>query len=451
MDVYEKLADVHAERGLVANAAEDYLKVAKHYAKEGDMQSSIAVYRKLANLDPKNFAVRQKLAEICQKWGLAKEAIEEYSKVLSIFKDRQMTSEAQEVIDKVMKIDPTFAGTTSPVDENVSAEKSQASIPPSVIEAGAPLQEEVSSQETSLPQEASSPPSPSEPIILPAAEPAREEVLAVGQDGKGVSGGDWSAAELLVEEVQDQPAEAFAYLSKWVDFFLKGFISQGLLDSSESGSSRRIASALIREPITHTALPCGESEQVSAHQLLGEFFERSGEEGEAIQCYSKIVSLLHHQRSTTDAQAYYEEIKSRLPGISEDEHCRRLFEPEEEAAEESAQEAAIEPLPLEPLEEPLQAEAAAPVIEEALPELEPAAEELPEPVDINEVSQAPAESVSAESKSAEALVDEISETTFQGHLTEAEVYIKYGLNSKAIEQLTLLRKLALSREEPSFN
>ncbi|MDC4226845.1 MAG: hypothetical protein MPW15_22020 [Candidatus Manganitrophus sp.] len=90
--------------GLVANAVEDYLKVAKHYAKEGDMQSSIAVYRKLANLDPKNFAVRQKLAEICQKWGLAKEAIEEYSKVLSIFKDRQMTSEAQEVIDQVLKI-----------------------------------------------------------------------------------------------------------------------------------------------------------------------------------------------------------------------------------------------------------------------------------------------------------------------------------------------------------
>ncbi|MDC4226846.1 MAG: hypothetical protein MPW15_22025 [Candidatus Manganitrophus sp.] len=50
-------------------------------------------------------------------------------------------------------------------------------------------------------------------------------------------------------------------------------------------------------------------------------------------------------------------------------------------------------MPFEPLEEPLQAEAAAPVIEEALPQLEPAAEELPEPVDINEVSQAPAEAV----------------------------------------------------------
>lgn len=450
MDVYEKLADVHAERGLVANAAEDYLKVAKHYAKEGDMQSSIAVYRKLANLDPKNFAVRQKLAEICQKWGLAKEAIEEYSKVLSIFKDRQMTSEAQEVIKKVMKIDPTFTGTTPPVDEDVSAEESQASVPPSVIEAGAPLQEEVSSQETSLLQEVSSPPSPSEPIIPPAAEPAQEEApsLSVRME-KAFQEGDWSAAELLVEEVQDQPAEAFAYLSKWVEFFLerdpspKAFsILQKAVPLAESHQLLSESRSLIQRYLA------ANPEQVSAHQLLGESFERSGEEEEAIQCYSKIVSLLHQQRSTTDAQAYYEEIKSRLTGISEDEHCGRLFEPEEEAAEESAQEAAIEALPLEPLEEPLQAEAAAPVIEEVLPELEPAAEELPEPVDINEVSQAPAESVSAESRSAEAPIDEVSETTFQGHLTEAEVYIKYGLNSKAIEQLTLLRKLAPSREEP---
>ncbi|NKE72548.1 tetratricopeptide repeat protein [Nitrospiraceae bacterium HYJII51-Mn-bac16s-1-B09] len=448
MDVYEKLADVHAERGLVANAAEDYLKVAKHYAKEGDMQSSIAVYRKLANLDPKNFAVRQKLAEICQKWGLAKEAIEEYSKVLSIFKDRQMTSEAQEVIDKVMKIDPAFTGTTSSVDENVSAEKSPASIPPPIAEAPPP-QEEVSSQEVSLPQEASSPPSPSEPIIPPAVEPAPEEAppLSIRME-KAFQDGDWSAAEPLVEEVQDQPAEAFAYLSKWVDFFLerdsspKAFsILQKAVSLAESHQLFSEGRSLIQRYLA------ANPEQVSAHQLLGESFERSGEEGEAIQCYSKIISLLHQQRSMTDAQAYYEEIQSRLPGISEDAHCRRLFEPEEAAAEE----AAIEELPLESLEEPLQAEAAAPVIEEALPELEPAAEELPEPMDINEVSQAPAESVSAESGSAEtpeSPVEEVSEATFQGHLTEAEVYIKYGLNSKAIEQLTLLRKLAPSREEP---
>lgn len=454
MDVYEKLADVHAERGLVANAAEDYLKVAKHYAKEGDMQASIAVYRKLANLDPKNFAVRQKLAEICQKWGLAKEAVEEYSKVLSIFKERQMTSEAQEVIDKVRQIDPAFTGATLPVGENVSAEKSQAAIALPAAESAPPPQEVSASQETS-PQEASAPssaPGASEPIGAPAVAPAPQEApsLSVRME-KALQEGDWSAAEPLVEDVQDQPAEAFAYLSRWVDFFLerdsspKAFsILQKAVSLAESHQLLSESRSLIQRYLA------ANPEQVSAHQLLGESFERSGEEGEEIQCHSIIISLLHQQRSIDDAQRYYEQVKSRLPGISEDDRCRRLFEPGEaaakEAALETAQETDIEELPLEQPEEPLQAEAAAPVIEELFPDPESASEELPEPVDINEVSRAPSESVSAESGSAEE--EEISEAMFQGHLTEAEVYIKYGLNSKAIEQLTLLSKLAPSREEP---
>lgn len=449
MDVYEKLADVHAERGLVANAAEDYLKVAKHYAKEGDMQASIAVYRKLANLDPKNFAVRQKLAEICQKWGLAKEAVEEYSKVLSIFKDRQMTSEAQEVIDKVLKIDPTFSGTTPPVDENISAEESQHSIPPPVVEE-VPPQEVSASQETSSPQEDSSPssePSASEPIPAPMIGPAPEEALSLSvRMEKAFQEGDWSAAETFLEELQDQPAEVFAYLTKWVDYFLERDSSPKAFSILQKAVSLAEAHPLLAEgrSLIERYLAAN-PEQLSAHQFLGEFFEKSGEEGEAIQCHLRIISLLHQQRSITDAQTYYEGVKARLPGITQDESCRRLFEPEEEAA--------VEELPVEQPEEAAQKEAAAQILEESLPDLESASEELSEPIDINEVSQAPSEPVLAESGSAdvsveEPLVEEVSEATFQGHMTEAEVYIKYGLNSKAIEQLTLLSQLAPSREEP---
>jgi tetratricopeptide (TPR) repeat protein len=438
MDVYEKLADVHAERGLVANAAEDYLRVAKHYAKEGNMQSSIAVYRKLANLDPKNFAVRQRLAEICQKWGLTKEAVEEYSKVLSIFKDRQMTSEAQQVIDQVLKIDPAFTGAASPEDKSASAEKSQPSVPPPASEMSSPQEAPSSSETSSSPSK----PSASEPIITPAAEPAPEEVPSLAERmDKTLQEGDWSAAEHLFEDLRDQPAEAFSYLSKWIDYFLgresspKAFsILQKAVPLAESQNLLSEARSLIQRYLA------ANPEQISAHQLLTESFEKSGEEGEAIQCHLKIISLLQQQRSMTDAQVYYEGVKSRLPGISQDENCRRLFEPEEKPA--------IEELPSEPLEELSSPEAATPIDAEASrPDLETVSEELPEPISIDEISQAPSEPILAES-AAEAPVEEISEATFQGHLTEAEVYIKYGLNSKAIEQLTLLCQLAPSREEP---
>lgn len=430
MDVYEKLADVHAERGLVANAIEDYLRVAKHYAKEGNMQSSIAVYRKLANLDPKNFAVRQKLAEICQKWGLAKEAVEEYGKVLSIFKDRQMTSEAQEVIDKVLKIDPTFTGTSAPSGESGSENKNQSSIPP-------PSKEEVSS-----PRKESSPPGePSAPELAPTPEEVPS--LSVRME-KTLQEGDWSTAENLLEALQSQPAEAFAFLSKWVAYFLerdsspKAFsILQKAVSLAESHQLPSEGRSLIQR---YLAANRG---QISAHQLLGASLEKSGEDEEAIRCHSKIISLLHQQRSIAEAQAYYEEIKSRLPGISQEESCRRLFEQEERPA--------VEELPPEPEERP-QADAAAQLIEPSHPHPGLESEALPEPAGIDQGSETPSEPVSARHGSAASVeeipAEEVSEATIQGHLTEVEVYIKYGLNSKAIEQLTRLCQLAPSREEP---
>lgn len=439
MDVYEKLADVHAERGLVANAVEDYLRVAKHYAKESNMQASIAVYRKLANLDPKNFAVRQKLAEICQKWGLAKEAVEEYNKVLSICKDRQMTSEAQQVVDQVLENSHDFSReAVASANKAASDQKNQSSVPSPVTEA-AP-----SSQERPSPP---SEPSVSEPILTPAPDPAPEEAPALSvRMEKALQGGDWSAAERLLAELQDQSVEAFAYLEKWVDYFIerdsssKAFpILQKAVSLAESHQLLSESRSLIQRYLA------ANPEQVSAHKLLAESFEKSGEEGEAIQSHIKIISLLHQQRSMADAQIYYEQIKSRLPGISQDENCRRLFEPKEPAA--------LEELAVEALQESPQTEEAEQIIEESLPYPESASEDLPEPVSMDEVGQAPSKPVSADRVSAtapieEAPVEEVSEATFQGHMTEAEVYIKYGLNSKAIEQLKLLSQLAPRREEP---
>lgn len=435
MDVYEKLADVHAERGLVANAVEDYLRVAKHYAKGGNMQSSIAVYRKLANLDPKNFAVRQKLAEICQKWGLAKEAAEEYNKVLSIFKDRQMTSEAQQVIDQVLENSHNFTQEAAAPSGTVDVDSDRKS--PSPL--SSPEQEAPPHQEKSSP--------PNEPMITPAPEPAPEEIPALPvRMEKALQEGDWPAAEALLEELQDQPPEVFAYLEKWVDYFIerdsfpKAFsILQKAVSLAESHQLLSEGRSLIRRYLA------ANPEQVSAHKLLGDSFEKSGEEAEAIECHIKIISLLHQQRSITDAQTYYEQIKTRLPGISLDENCRRLFEPQEQAA--------VEELPSEELQAPPQTEEAEQVIEELLPQPESVSEALPEPVSIDEVSQVSSEAVlidniSEEAPLEESPVEEISEATFQGHMTEAEVYIKYGLNSKAIEQLTLLSQLAPSREEP---
>lgn len=432
IDVYEKLADVHAERGLVANAVEDYLRVAKHYAKGGDLQASVAVYRKLANLDPKNFAVRQKLAEICQKWGLAQEAAEEYGKVLEIFKDRQMTSEAQQVIDQVLDLETSRSG-QPPVENDASKEKELSRPPEVIVEKAAPVENE---------------PLAPEPASPPMAAPAVEEPLPLSaRMEKSLQEGDWLAAEVLMEELRDQPAESLAFLSKWVEYFLekkihpKAFlVLQKAVSLAESENMRVSCRSIIQSYLASNP------EQISAHQLLGENLEKSGEEQEAIQRYSKIISLLCEQRSETEAQSYYEEVKSRLPGISEEEQWRSRFEPESQPA--------VEELPPEEPQEIAPVEAAVETFEEALSEPEPISEIPSEPIELGQAEETSlSEPLSAGEAPSEtpmeaSPVQEISEATFQGHLTEAEVYIKYGLNSKAIEQLTLLSELAPSREEP---
>ncbi|MBI3803297.1 MAG: tetratricopeptide repeat protein [Nitrospirae bacterium] len=423
IDVYEKLADVHAERGLVANAVEDYTRVAKHHAKQGDLHASVAVYRKLANLDPKNFAVRQKLAEVCQKWGLAKEAIEEYGKVLAIFKDQQMTTEAQQVIDEVLKLDTSLA----PEVAAAAALARQEEVPPA--------KEEPSAQEAAIAET----PTSAEKVQGPETEPSEPAPVPLAlRMEQSLEAGDWPTAELLLAELREDPREAFAFLSRWV----LSFIGRGALPEARSILQEAVGLAemhsMVSEswPLIQRYLE-EDPEQVSIHKLLAESFEKSGKETEAIASYSTILSLLYKQGSLTEAQTYYQEVKSHLPGISEVSQWREIFEPPVEKSIPSVQESA-EAAPVPIAEEPL------------LPETEAISEGSDDNTGTGEAIFS--DSIPSQREASQAPQPEpvaaLSDSAFQSHLTEAEVYIKYGLSSKAIEQLKLLSGMAPSREEP---
>ncbi|MGB3941204.1 MAG: hypothetical protein WBK96_06910 [Candidatus Manganitrophaceae bacterium] len=474
IDVYEKLADLHAERGLIANAVEDYLRVAKHHAKQGDLQVSVSVYRKLANLDPKNFAVRQKLAEICQKWGLEKEAVEEYGKVLEIFKDRQMDSEAQQVIDEVKKIDPSFAGENPPPEEIESRSGSSPEV-------------------QSIPAETSpAPAAAAQPDAL--TELLAEEIVPVSLSSlsdrmeRTLSDGDWLEAETLLEELQGDPTGAITFLSKWVQHFLdRGSSPKGFLILQKAVSLAKSHRLFAESRSLILRYLEANPEQLSARQLLAENDEESGQSEEAIRSYSQVILLLSKQRSFAEAQAYYEKIKSRLPGIAEVAEWRERFEAKpveetmtgssvEQSSEVSAIDEVIEKIssdlietpavpgpPQEPLIEVLEEGGSGSSSPEpppvALSEVVEVIEPEPPPIE-NEIKEAPAE-VSPEEGSPEPQevpdetkgdgIEVLSETAFEGHLTEIDVYLKYGLIGKAIEQLLLLSRLAPSREEPHLH
>jgi tetratricopeptide (TPR) repeat protein len=104
MDVVLKLADVNAERGIVGNAVEDYLKVARHELKEGRVKAAIVVYRKIAQLDQSNPTIGMKLAELCQKEGMIDEAREELTRVAAFLESAGRSDDLTHVRAKLAEL-----------------------------------------------------------------------------------------------------------------------------------------------------------------------------------------------------------------------------------------------------------------------------------------------------------------------------------------------------------
>jgi tetratricopeptide (TPR) repeat protein len=114
MDVVLRLAEVNAERGIVGNAVEDYLKVARHELKEGRVKAAIDVYQRIAALDPANPTIGLKLAELCQKEDLISEAREELMRVAAQLETMGKTAELEQIRAKLTELDGVGA---SPVPD----------------------------------------------------------------------------------------------------------------------------------------------------------------------------------------------------------------------------------------------------------------------------------------------------------------------------------------------
>ena len=110
--IYVHLGDLNSERGLMGNAREDYLLAAKLYSQEGFVKEALGVYRKIADLDPSNLAVRTKIAEIFLKEGLKEEAIEEYNKVAIAYLKSGRREEAEDLYRQILRVEPANVNAT---------------------------------------------------------------------------------------------------------------------------------------------------------------------------------------------------------------------------------------------------------------------------------------------------------------------------------------------------
>jgi pilus assembly protein FimV len=118
LEIYAKLADLYAKQGLAMEAKSQYQVLADYYLKHGEPANALAIYRKISELDPQSINVHVKLADLYSQNNQTAEALKEYDRVGRLLLKRGMLDEAVQVFRKALKIDPK---NTELVDSLVTA------------------------------------------------------------------------------------------------------------------------------------------------------------------------------------------------------------------------------------------------------------------------------------------------------------------------------------------
>ncbi len=101
-----KLGDLYASQKLPAEGRAQYMLVANYYDKKGDVANALEIFRKIANLDPTNLAVRVKLAGMFEKQKFPEKAAEEYVRAAQGYTDKNEMNAAAQLYVRAFKLSP---------------------------------------------------------------------------------------------------------------------------------------------------------------------------------------------------------------------------------------------------------------------------------------------------------------------------------------------------------
>lgn len=104
-DIYVKLADLYKRQGLIADALAQYRIVINNYEKEGKVKEAVDALKQMASMDPENFSIRAKLADLSLKSGNRKEALEEYSRIADDLKKKGRIDDVIILYEKLLSAD----------------------------------------------------------------------------------------------------------------------------------------------------------------------------------------------------------------------------------------------------------------------------------------------------------------------------------------------------------
>jgi len=120
--VWLKIGDLYAKKGAKQDAIETYLKVARFYHDQGFLHKSVAVYKQIVKLDPRLVDVILKLAELYRELRMMPEAMQHFESVAAHFHREGNTKEALATVKKLVDLDPENIATRIKLAELYSKE-----------------------------------------------------------------------------------------------------------------------------------------------------------------------------------------------------------------------------------------------------------------------------------------------------------------------------------------
>ncbi len=130
------VGDLYVKNSESKDAVNCYRQVAEHYYGQGFANKAIAIYNKIARLEPDSIEFAERLGKLYQVRGSFAEAREQYSKVAESYQSQGRKLEALEIWKRIAELDPNNTEVYMTIGEGCKQENQNAEAVEAFSEAG---------------------------------------------------------------------------------------------------------------------------------------------------------------------------------------------------------------------------------------------------------------------------------------------------------------------------